>query len=208
MNIIDISVAISKDIPVWPGNKGPKLRQISNIAEGAACNETHLEMNAHAGTHIDAPLHFIADGSSIDKISPGIFVGPVYVVDLTGVNEITAHSLESAAIPDTTERILCKTKNSALWDSPVFDKNYVGLTPDAALWLVEKGVKLIGNDYLSVAAFEDAVSVHTTLLKEGIGVLEGIDLSNVDEGAYQLFCLPVKIEGAEAAPARAVLIRE
>lgn len=207
--IIDISVGIDRDIHMWPGNLAPKIGRLSDMKNGEAHNETFLELNAHTGTHIDAPLHFVSDGRSIDQIDPGVFIGPAFVVELPDVKQITSKDLEKIKLPQGVDRLLFKTSNSLLWsnEDSVFTKNYVGITTDAATWLVNKKIKLVGIDYLSIATFNEAVEVHNVLLKDDIVILEGVDLSEVEEGTYKLICLPIKISGAEAAPARAILIK-
>lgn len=207
MKFIDISVSVSKKLPLWPGNTPPLFEQVSNLKKGGTCNETFLHMNAHAGTHIDAPLHFIQDGDAIDKMDLSIFSGPAYVADFTSVKEITKTNLEKKNIPSHTTKLLFKTSNSELWGNETeFKKDYVGLTPDGAEWIAANNFDLVGNDYLSIAKFEDAVEVHNILLGKGIAVLEGINLSSVEEGEYELTCFPIKLAGIEAASTRAVLI--
>lgn len=210
MKIIDISMSINEKTPLWPGNQPPRFVSVLSMDKGESHNETFIEMNSHTGTHIDAPLHFIPTGQPVDQIDPSVFIGPAFVVSLPNVTEITVDDLEKSVIPPTIKKILFKTSNSLLWGKrdSVFTQQYVGLTPDAASWLVKHGVELVGNDYLSVAKFEDAVDVHNILLGAGVALLEGIDLSRAEEGVYKLVCLPIKISGTEAAPTRAILIAE
>ena len=105
MKIIDISVPIDDKAPLWPGNIGPKTKRLSNMENGSEYNETSIEMNVHTGTHIDAPLHFIKNGQSIDKMNPSIFIGSVFVVHLSDVREITAKDLEKINLPENVNRI-------------------------------------------------------------------------------------------------------
>jgi arylformamidase len=208
MKIIDISVPISHQIPFWPNSSGLCLTRISKIGKKNAVNETHIEINAHVGTHIDAPLHFISNGISIDKSPLDIFIGQALVVYLPKVKEITAQDLEKLSLSKDVERILFKTSNSILWEKKVkkFKKDYVGLTADAASWLVKRGVKLVGIDYLSIAKFSEAVAVHKILLGKNIYIIESLNLTGVRPGPYKLICLPLKIADSEAAPVRAVLL--
>lgn len=206
MKIIDISVSIDKHTPLWPNSSGLRLTPIAQLGKKKAFNETHLEMNAHVGTHIDAPLHFIQKGVSIDRSPLETFMGSAVVIDLPRVKEITAKDLEKLSLPKGTKRILFKTSNSKLWKKK-FQKDYVGLTMGAADWVVRNGVQLVGMDYLSVAKMSEAVEVHRILLGKGIYILEGINLSGVKPGSYELICMPLKISGAEASPARAVLLK-
>lgn len=165
-------------------------------------------MGLHTGTHIDAPLHFIDEGKSIDELRLEIFIGPALVVHLPRVKEITAADLDKLKIKKNITRILFKTSNSSLWGKGAqFKKDYVGLTVSAAKWLAKRNIKLVGVDYLSIAKFDEAVEVHKILLGKGMVLLEGINLSKVKPGIYQLMCLPIKFSNLEAAPVRAVLVK-
>lgn len=208
MKIIDISVAVDENIPVWPTAQAPQCEKTFSHEKGHAANDSTLRMGLHTGTHIDAPLHFVRGGKSIDVMPLEIFMGPVFVAHLPDVKEITAADLDTLQIPENTTRILFKTSNSALWGvEKKFKQNYVGLTTDAATWLAARNIILIGVDYLSIAKFEEAVEVHNILLGRGIALLEGINLSYAEQGMYELHCLPVKLSNLEAAPVRAVLVR-
>lgn len=209
MRIIDISVSVDRNLPLWPKSSGLRLTQVSRIGKRSDANETHIEMNAHIGTHIDAPLHFISDGSSIDEAPLDVFAGTAVVVYLPRAQKITAQDLEQLSLPKGVKRILFKTSNSLLWENGVrkFNQNYVGLTAEAASWIVKKGIKLVGIDYLSIANFDEAVLVHKILLGKGIFILESLNLTGVKPGSYELICMPLKITGAEAAPVRAVLVK-
>ena len=208
MKIIDISIPVSKKTPLWPGTPRIVLKKFRSLKRGDNSNDTEIEMSMHIGTHIDAPLHFIRKGASIDQLPLNIFMGSVFVAYLPKVKEITVADLDKLDLPKKVDRILFKTSNSLLWKNCIskFKKDYVGLTQDAALWLSRRGVKLVGVDYLSVAKFNEIVSVHKILLKNKTILLEGIDLSGVSPGTYHLICLPIKISNAEAAPVRAILI--
>lgn len=207
--IIDISVPIDDKLPIWPNSPKPKFSKISSIRGGDSANDTEIKMSVHTGTHIDAPLHFIQNGKSVEKLDLKTFFGPVFVVYLPKIKEITSRDIRKLNLPKKTERILFKTENSNLWRKKIskFNKNYVGLTVDAAEWLSKKGVKLVGIDYLSIAKFDEAEEVHKILLEKGIIILEGINLNKVKQGRYQLVCLPVKIAGLEASQTRAILIK-
>ncbi|MSR87957.1 MAG: cyclase family protein [Candidatus Zambryskibacteria bacterium] len=209
MKIIDISVTIDQHLPLWPNSSGLCLTPIARIGKKSLFNETHIEMNAHIGTHIDAPLHFIDKGVSIDKSLLDTFIGPAVVVDLLKSKEITVKDLETLHLPKGVKRILFKTSNSKLWKNKVkkFKKDYVGLTAGAATWLVKRGVKLVGIDYLSIAKMSEAVEVHRILLRKNVYILESINLTGVKPGTYELISLPLKISGAEAAPVRAILLK-
>ena len=207
MKIIDISTPLSERMPVWPETPHPRFTLISSMRDGDCANDTKVEMSIHSGAHIDAPSHFLAGGKSIDKIPLETFIGPVFVAYLPKVKKISSRELMKLKIPNGITRVLFKTSNSSLWKKPhVFRKDYVGLTEDAARWIAERHLKLVGVDYLSVADFSETAPVHKVLLKRGIALLEGLDLREAREGVYQLIALPLFIPNAEAAPTRAVLL--
>jgi arylformamidase len=161
-------------------------------------------MSAHTGTHIDAPSHFVAGAGDIDQVALERLIGPCWVVSCEGAATIDGQMLENAFIPADFERLLLKTDNHRLWCDD-FDPSYVALEPSAASWLVDRGIKLVGIDYLSIQSFEASDRVHIELLEAEMVILEGLDLSQVEPGAHELMCLPLKLEGIEAAPARAVV---
>jgi len=209
MKIYDISVTISPNLPVWPGDPAVDLHQTDFMDKGAPCNLTFLALNVHAGTHVDAPHHFMNDGRTVENLPLDALAGPAFVLHLPdSVNIVTAAILETSDIPPGAERLLFRTRNSAIWQrgEQVFQKGFVAIAPDAAEWVVRRGVKLVGIDYLSVAAFGDPLPTHETLLKAGVVAVEGLDLSRVPQGRYQLYCLPLKLRGADGAPARAILV--
>jgi arylformamidase len=205
MSIIDISVPLHEGMALWPGSANFRLERTKSIERGDESNVSFLNCDLHAGTHIDAPLHFIEDGQSVDRIPLDILCGPVCVADLTRVGKITKRELASIPLPEGTERLLFKTRNSGLWEAGRFDPNYVALTEDGARWIGEKGIRLVGIDYFSIQRYNDEPSVHRVLLGAGIVVLEGLNLADAQPGQYELICLPLKLLGAEGAPARAVL---
>lgn len=205
--IIDISVGLQPQIPVWPGSEGFNLFQTMRLDNGDEANVSQLEMDVHVGTHVDAPWHFVTDGSTVEQLSLDVLIGMATVVHLPNITSVTAKDLESLALPENTTRLLLHTRNSKLWDNEVteFQKDFVALTADAAQWVVDHGIRLIGVDYLSVQRFYDSPLTHEILLKAGVIIVEGLNLTNVLPGAYQLICLPLKLVGSDGAPARAVL---
>ena len=206
----DISLPISSAMPVWPGDPPIRVERISSIRRGDGCNVSRMEIGTHLLTHVDAPRHFAEHGMSVDRLPLELLIGPALVVEPNSKdNLITATDLGQLGIRHT-ERLLIKTRNSQLWmGGPYeFESNFVCLSKDAARWLVSKGIKLVGIDYLSIEPFEAEDSVvHRTLLKQGIVIVEGLNLSQVPEGRYQLICLPLKVRDGDGAPARVVLVR-
>jgi arylformamidase len=206
MAIFDISTGIDERLPLWPGDPDLKLHWAAQIQQGDLVNLTELSMGIHSGTHIDAPLHFLPNGKPIDSLGLDALIGEVQVVDIPQeVDVITSESLQNLAEINAS-RVLFKTKNSQFWDSPVFQQDYVALETSAAQWLVERGVKLVGIDYLSIAPFKDPAPTHEILLSNEVVIVESLDLRSVEPGLYTLICLPLKLVGREAAPARAILI--
>ncbi len=204
----DISVGVSPEIPVWPGDPPVVLERLKSIENGDEANVSHIQSSVHVGTHIDAPIHFVEGGATVDAIPLKSLLGRAYVVDLRKADVLDAATLEAARIPPRTRRLLFKTRNSELWTSGErsFQRNFVAVDASGAEWLVRKGVKLVGVDYLSVAPFNDGVPTHRILLEAGVVVVEGLDLARVSKGRYTLYCLPVKLMGSDGAPARAVLV--
>lgn len=208
--LIDISVTLSPEVPVWPGDDKPEFTLTSSISKGNSANVTTISLCAHTGTHIDAPLHFVEGGVPVDQMAPDLFVGPVQVLDCRGLDKISAADLARHSISSDIQRLLFKTDNSDHWvnGDQDFNPNYVALTPDAAEWALARNIKLVGIDYLSIERFkEPGHKTHHILLGKGIVVIEGLDLSAVEAGVYELMCLPLKLKGADGAPAR-VFLRE
>lgn len=208
MHTYDITLALSPDLPVWPGDSSFALEQVEKIVDGAGANVSRVTMSVHMGTHVDAPDHFLGNGKTVEKLPINLMIGRAYVLYLPDTDLITASTLENAEIPPRTRRILFKTRNSEAWKKREtnFRTDFVALSPDAADYLINRGVKLVGVDYLSVAPFNNARPPHEILLKAGIIILEGLDLSVVAPGRYTLYCLPLKLVGSDGAPTRAILI--
>ncbi len=203
----DISVPLRTGMVHWPGDPEPNFERISDIQHGSEANVTFCRLSAHTGTHMDAPCHFLPGASGIDSFPIEAGIGPARVIALPpnsqviGRDELTGKGIQRG------DRILLKTRNSAQrWGHLDFQPNYVALNASAAEFLVDVGVVLIGADYLSVGVFEgDGPQTHRSLLRAGIWILEGLDLSRTPEGNYDLVCLPLRIEGCDGSPARAVL---
>ena len=208
MRTYDVTLTITPQMIVWPGDPPVIMEHTSSIASGDTANVSQISMSCHTGTHVDAPDHFLNNGKTVENLSLDLLVGRAYVLDLPDVNLITASILMDADIPPRTRRLLFKTKNSDLWarGNKEFQADFVGLSVDAAELLVDRNVKLVGVDYLSVAPFKMGKPVHTILLNAGVVVIEGLDLSNVSQGRYTLHCLPLKLGGADGAPTRAILV--
>jgi arylformamidase len=211
MKFWDISVPISKSIPVWPGDPKAVVERVSRIEDGANANVSRLDIGCHTGTHVDAPFHFLPGGATIETLSLDKLIGPVQVVRIPDdFSIITADLIRSCDIKPETKRILFKTYSSTFWEKygSQFRTEFVGIDESGAKELVGMGIQLVGTDYLSVSPFKQSRPTHEAFLKASVVLLEGIDLTQVEAGDYTLICLPVKIQGADGAPARAVLMRE
>jgi len=206
--VFDITLPITPELPLWPGTPGLEVTQVAQL-EVDGYSETRICIGSHVGTHVDAPSHFLDSETTVDKLPLQILIGETLVVDLRGELSITAEILERLALPSGLERLLLKTDNSKLWvaGNRDFYKDYVALTLDGAEWLVDRGIRLVGIDYLSIQRFNDSNKTHSILLAANIIIIEGLNLTRVPVGFYELICLPLPIAGAEGAPAR-VLLRQ
>jgi arylformamidase len=208
MRTYDITLTITPQLIVWPGDSPVVIKRTRSIASGDNANVSQVTMSCHTGTHVDAPHHFLNDGKTVDNLSLDLLIGRAYVLYLPDINMITASILMDAEIPPRTRRLLFKTRNSDYWanGNKEFQTDFVGLSVDAAELLVDRNVKLVGIDYLSIAPYKMSKPVHTILLNAGMVVIEGLDLSQVSQGRYTLHCLPLKLGGADGAPTRAILV--
>ena len=208
MQLLDVSVPLRPGMAVYEGDPAVAIERLASIADGGPCNLAALSASLHTGTHIDAPCHFVDGAGGIETVSPERLCGPVTVASISVApgRHISRDQLARLIAPGT-ERVLLRTGNGDLWDRPGFSREYTALTIEAAAWLVDAGVRLIGIDYLSVAPFADPRPVHELLLRAGVVILEGLDLRQADHVEYELLCLPLLIPGADGAPARAVLRR-
>jgi len=198
----DISVPIHSGMHVYDGNPGFRLELVSSIAAGADANVSRLDLGVHNGTHVDAPVHFIDGGPATESLDLETLIGPAYVADATAVSgDLDAEALGSVQFPSDVTRVLYKTSNSQLWGRGSFSRDFVRLTGSGARFLIERGVRLVGIDYLSIGDAE----AHRELLGARVIALEGLDLREVDPGKYELICLPLRLEGSDGAPARAIL---
>jgi arylformamidase len=207
MKIYDITVPIRSTMPVYEGDPGVKIEAWSAFAKGDSSNVSMLNFGAHTGTHVDAPAHFIEGARKIDALPLEVLIGAARVIRVADdVTEITTEFLERCDLGGI-ERIIFHTRNSGLW-SDNFRRDYTHLLPEAAQNLVDRGVKLVGTDYLSIEKFHSGHHrTHLTLLSNNVVIVEGLNLSDVPEGDYELICLPLKIAdgSGDGAPARALL---
>jgi arylformamidase len=204
---LDVSVSLAPGIPAYPGNPEFELQPVKRIAAGGSSNVSKLVMGTHTGTHVDAPKHFLDDAAGVDGLSLDLLLGRARVVEIPKRGGIGAEELAAAGLREDL-RVLLKTPNSALWNDPGFHTDYTYLTEEAAKYLVGQGVRVIGVDYLSVEQFKKAgAPAHRALLSHGIVIIEGLNLSEVEPGMYEMYCLPLRVAGGDGAPARVILKR-
>jgi arylformamidase len=203
---IDISVPIYSGMVHWPDNPPVLIERIMDLAHGDAANVSKIEMGAHTGTHMDAPRHFLADGIGLDEMPLDATIGPARVIGIEHLRVILPAELETHNL-HPGERVLFRTQNSErCWKNDQFIEDFVYISAAAAQFLVERKVQTVGIDYLSVGGYVyDGVETHQILLEAGIWLIEGLNLSEVKSGLYDLVCLPLRIVGADGAPARAIL---
>lgn len=203
---MDVSVPLTSGMVHWPGDPEPSFERIYEIDLGADADVTLCRMTAHTGTHMDAGRHFLKGGSGIDEFPLEVGIGRARVIECLDAAAIGRAELEGKSIR-RGERVLLKTRNSrARWDSREFQRDFVGLDASAAKFLAEAGILLVGIDYLSIGRFDaDGVETHKALLGAGIWIVEGLKLAGVEEGEYDMVCLPLRIEGCDGSPARVAL---
>lgn len=209
--IFDVTLTINPDMPTWPGDPKVVLERFNKIEEGADANVSRMDFGVHTGTHVDAPYHFVKGATTVENLDLITLVGDAQVVfvDVKG-EDIEKSDLINAEIPYGTRRLLLKTRNSEYWNriEDGFQSGFAALSAEAAKYLVDQGIKLVGIDYLSIAPFKSGKATHLVLLQADVVVIEGLDLRSVEPGRYELFCLPLKLAGTDGAPARVILIRE
>ena len=203
---IDISVPLYTGMVHWPDNPAVRIERMQDLAQGDAANVSKLELGAHTGTHMDAPRHFYADGAGLDEMPLDAALGPARVIRIEHPQailpaELEAHNLQAG------ERVLFRTQNSErCWNTDQFVEDFVYISAAAAQFLVDRQVRTVGVDYISVGGYVyDGVETHRILLGAGLWLIEGLNLAAVEPGAYELICLPLRIAGADGAPARAIL---
>ncbi|GAB4459948.1 MAG: cyclase family protein [Armatimonadaceae bacterium] len=212
MEIRDISTPLRAGFPVWPGHEPLEMTLTHSHEAGNGVQLTHFSIGAHTGTHLDAPRHFIAGGSLVTELDMNALIGSVQVVHFCGEGPVPRSFFEAQNLPDPLPRLLlrCDVHAGKLHDHESFFEDYAGITPEAAEWLVARGLRLIGTDYLSIGPYRDTPTggnreVHITLLGNRVVIVEGLDLRGVEPGEYTLICLPIAVP-CDGAPCRAVLL--
>lgn len=202
---IDVSLSVRHKMVHWPGNAEPKVELVNDMTKGDVANVTNIAMSVHTGTHMDSMRHFIADGIMMEAMPLDAVIGPAKLIAVEDPVAIRREHLEPHNL-QRGDRVLFKTTNSELrWLTDEFREDFVYIEPEAAKYLVERGVQTVGVDYLSVAPFFDGVTTHTILLGAGVWIIEGLDFRGVEPGSYELISLPLKINGSDGAPCRTLI---
>jgi arylformamidase len=206
--LFDVTLPLTDSLPTYPGDPAFELAAVKRIAEGASSNVSRLTLGTHAGTHVDAPRHFFDDGMDAAELPLDVLIGQARVVAIDAARAIEPSHLAPGAIGSAT-RLLLKTRNSTLWRSRDFRPDFSFLSEQGARRLVAAGVRLVGIDYLSIEEFKKpGAPAHRALLGAGVVIIEGLNLAGVEPGDYELYCLPLRLVGADGAPARVVLRRD
>jgi arylformamidase len=202
---IDVSVPLRQGMPHWPGDPEVVIERFAALGSAGA-NVTRIAMSAHTGTHVDAPLHYVGNGAAVDAAPVEALVGRARVIAIEDPRTITVAELRARRIR-RGERVLFRTGNSErCWRRDGFCPDFVAVSPKAARFLGERGVRTVGVDYLSVGGpGPEGDETHRILLEAGVWVIEGLDLSAAPAGRYELLCLPLRLAGADGAPCRALL---
>lgn len=204
---IDVSVPLAAGLPAYPGNPAFELQPVKRIAEGGSSNVSRLVLGTHTGTHVDAPWHFFDEGPGADALALELLIGRARVLSIARRGGIGREDLEGAGLREDI-RVLLKTANSGFWGGDAFRTDYAHLTESGAKYLVEQGVKVVGIDYLSIEEFKKpGAPAHRALLSAGVVIIEGLNLAAAEPGTYDMYCLPLRVTGADGAPARVVLKR-
>lgn len=209
--MFDVTLSIRPGMLAYPGDPVVTIERTSNMRDGDVSNLSVVSMSTHTGTHVDPPMHFVDGGATIDQLSLDTLVGDTVVADMRGVGTIGAAELERAALPLDVERVLFLTDWSARWaeESPAFSDTAGCVSVEGARWLVDRKVRLVGTDFISIEGTGDPTyPVHRALLGTGIAVVEGLDLRDVPAGRYTLWCLPLKLRDGDGGPARVVLVAD
>ncbi len=209
MGFVDISMPLGPRTPAYPGDTTFGRREQRSLRQGDDLTLSELTLSAHAGTHVDAPSHFLPDGATVSDLAVGAYSGPATVLDVRGASHVVhAHNLRAHAFEEG-DIVLLETRNSRRWQRGRFFEDYIYLSEGGARLLADRGVKAVGIDSLSIEGFHvEGHPAHRLLLGRGIGIIEGLDLSSVEPGRYWLACFPLRVIDGDGAPVRAVLIEE
>ena len=204
---IDVSLTLKSNMVHWPGDPPFSIERVREMDRGDTVNLSKITMGAHSGTHVDAPVHFIKGAKGVDRLLFDLLIGPARIIEIADTDTIKEKELAGHGIKKG-ERILLRTRNSIkkILYSDTFSEDFVYMEKGAAEFLVTRGIKTLGVDYLSVGGYKkNGSDVHRTLLNAEILVIEGLDLTEALPGDYNMICLPMKILGSDGAPARVIV---
>jgi arylformamidase len=210
MPIFDVTVPVSNELPTWPSDPAVEITDWRSLSAGDVANVSMLNLGAHTGTHVDAPAHFIEGAAKVESLSLDALVGEADVIEVPEDATVIDEEFVRKHYAPGTERVIFKTRNSAFWNEtdPQFHTDFTYLDLPAARWLVDQGIKLVGIDYLSIEKYaSENHETHLALLSRGVVILEGLNLTGISPGKYELICLPLRLRSnkGDGAPARAVL---
>jgi arylformamidase len=203
---IDITFPINSKLPKWPGSIGFKKTIHMEISKHGN-NLSSFEIDSHLGTHLDAPLHFVENGKSVDQLDLDKLIGEVFVLEVPGKKSISGNDLAAANIPNHCNKLILKTDNQFYWEKMEieFQEDFCSINESGAAWLIENGFHFIGIDYLSIQRFNDGPETHQLLLNAEVVIVEALNLRQVRQGFYDIICLPLNLQGLEGSPVRALL---
>lgn len=207
---IDLTFTLTEQTVQWPDDPPYRIRRVLNIKKSGDCNLSEIQTGVHAGTHMDAPLHFIEGGMDIASVPLSVLCGPAVLVEVHEPRDVIAADLEQADIRPS-DRVLLKTANQQLWNKSTFDDNFYAISAEAAHWLIQRQVPLVGIDYLSADGYrQNQHPAHFVLMGKGVVLVETLNLAAVGAGRYELIALPLKLAASEGSPARVIVrpIRE
>lgn len=204
---IELSLPIKPEMAIWPGDPQVLSERVESLAAGDVCNVTKLTLGTHTGTHVDGLNHFIAGAPSVDQMPLELMTGKAKVIEIHHPEQITKAEIEVKGL-GKGDRVLFRTANSLKPIDCPFDRTFIHLDEEAARYLVEIGVALIGVDYLSIGGYEgNVVEVHHILLGGGVWCVEGLDMRQLEEGNYEFICLPIRLVDGDGGLARAIARR-
>ncbi len=210
MPIYDVTVPVSNELPTWPSDPAVEISDWRSLSAGDVANVSMLNLGAHTGTHVDAPAHFIEGAAKVESLPLDSLIGAADVIDVPQDARLIDEEFVKEHFSPGTERVIFKTRNSAFWSEaePQFHDDFTYLDLPAAKWLVGQGIKLVGIDYLSIEKYaSEKHETHLALLSQGVVILEGLNLTGIAPGKYELICLPLRLRNnlGDGAPARVVL---
>lgn len=203
---LDLTHPLHPQLPTWEDAEPIEISTVCEIGPDGPARVSRIGIGSHNGTHLDAPSHFIPDGPMVEDIPLNVLIGRAWVAEAGEASLLTEAVLESLAIPAEATRVLLRTSNTSrgLMSRPRFERDFAGLDDGGARWILSRGIRLVGIDYLSVQAFAASDETHRILLGAATVLVEGLDLSRVSTGWYDLVCLPLSGRGLDGAPARVV----